>query len=500
MFDALPDMAAKRAELTPERTAFIDLQADRQWTYAAIDSAASHVASGLVDMGLEPGDRLATLTLNRVEFFIALFACQRTGIILAPLNWRQPVTELTEVLSSVGASAVLFDGPNADAALALAKKLSLQTIAIDPGTEAQTCFPAFYDMPAKPMPSQASATRPWYLLFTSGTTGLPKAVVQTARMGWANAVNIAQAIDLTAQDSSINFLPLFHTAGINLYTLPVFLFGGVSTVLPKFEIDDIFALLRSGSVTQFFGVPAIYQALSLHEGVDTVDWSSLRCACGGAPLPETQIRFFAKRGLHICNGFGMTETGPTAFLNDEAAAAHKIGSVGKAQMLTEARLGGVASSMPGEGELLLRGPAITPGYFDNADATQKAFDDDGWLRTGDIARRDEDGYYFIIDRIKDMFISGGENVYPAEVERVLDGHPDILEAAVVGIADAQWGEVGAAFVLVRPGHVIDPDALPSWCRDRLAAYKVPKRFQIMEELPRTAAGKVRKPVLKDQLA
>lgn len=500
MFEALPDMAAKRAELTPDGTAFIDLQADRQWTYAAIDRAASHVATGLVEMGLDPGDRLAILSLNRVEFFIALFACQRTGIILAPLNWRQPVTELTEVLSSVDASAVLFDEPNAEAALALAKKLSLRTIAMDPETGAQTCFPAFYDMPVKPMPSQASATRPWYLLFTSGTTGLPKAVVQTARMGWANAVNIAQAIDLTSRDSSINYLPLFHTAGINLYTLPIFLFGGVSTVLPKFEIDDIFALLRSGSVTQFFGVPAIYQALSLHEAVETVDWGSLRCACGGAPLPETQIRFFADRGLRICNGFGMTETGPTAFLNDEAAAARKIGSVGKAQMLTEARLDGVAASQSGEGELLLRGPAITPGYFDNADATEKAFDEHGWLRTGDIARRDTDGYYFIVDRIKDMFISGGENVYPAEVERVLDSHPDILEAAVVGVPDEQWGEVGAAFLLARPERAIDLETLPAWCRERLAAYKVPKRFHIREEFPRTAAGKVRKPELKDQLA
>ncbi len=500
MFEALPDMAAKRAELTPERTAFIDLGGDRTWTFAAIDTAVSQVAAGLTDIGLKPGERLAALTMNRVEFFIALFACQRTGIILAPLNWRQPAAELSGVLESVGASAMLFDQPNAETALELAETHALSTIAIEPGTDAQTCFAAFFDMPVRRMRSKAHATHPWYLLFTSGTTGLPKAVIQTARMGWANALNIAQAIDLTSQDASINYLPLFHTAGINLYTLPIFLFGGVSTVLPKFEIDDVFGLLRSGSVTQFFGVPAIYQALSLHDGVDTVDWSRLRCGCGGAPLPETQIRFFAERGLHICNGFGMTETGPTAFLNDEAAAAVKIGSVGKAQMLTEARLDGVMDAAPGEGELLLRGPAITPGYFENSEATEKAFDDDGWLRTGDIARRDTDGYYFIVDRIKDMFISGGENVYPAEVERVLDSHPDILEAAVVGVSDERWGEVGAAFLLARPGRAIDADGLPAWCRERLAAYKVPKRFHIVDDFPRTAAGKVRKPLLKERIS
>jgi fatty-acyl-CoA synthase len=499
MFDSLPDMAAKRAELTPEGTAFIDFEADRTWSFRAVDNAVSRFVSGLAGLGLKPGDRLAVLTLNRVEFFIALFACQRSGIIMAPLNWRQPVTELSEVLASVGASAVLFDTPNADAALALARKMALRTISIDPQITADTSFPAILDAPVKPQQSRAHATNPWYLLFTSGTTGMPKAVIQTARMCWANALNVTQAIDLTSRDRSVNYLPLFHTAGINLYTLPIFLFGGMSTVLPKFEVDDLFTLMRNGSVTRFFGVPAIYQALSLHEGVDEVDWSRLRCGCGGAPLPETQIRFFAERGLNICNGYGMTETGPTAFLNDEAAAASKIGSVGKAQMLTEARLDGVTNGEPGEGEMLLRGPAITPGYFDNPEATEKAFDQDGWLRTGDIAKRDEDGYYFIVDRIKDMFISGGENVYPAEVERVLDGHPDILEAAVVGKPDDKWGEVGAAFLIARPGHEIDIGPLAAWCRERLAAYKVPKSFHVHEDFPRTAAGKVRKPLLREQL-
>jgi len=499
MFDSVPDMAAKRAELTPDKVAFVDAESGHEWSFAAIDRAVGQVAAGLARLGVAPGERLAVLTLNRVEFFITLFACQRTGIIMAPLNWRQLVPELAEVLDSVGASAVLFDAANAEAARALADRLGLRTLSVTDGYGADDSLAAFLDHPSVTKPSAAGATRPWYLLFTSGTTGRPKAVIQTARMGWANALNIAQAIDLTSRDSSVNYLPLFHTAGINLYTVPIFLFGGVSTVLPKFEVGDILALLRDGTVSRFFGVPAIYQALSLDDGVDQVDWRRIRCACGGAPLPESQIRFFAERGARICNGFGMTETGPTAFLNDEAAAETKIGSVGKAQMLTEARIDGIADGVPGEGELLLRGPAMTPGYFGNAKATAAAFDADGWLRTGDVARRDADGYYFIVDRIKDMFISGGENVYPAEVERVLDGHPDILEAAVVGIADAQWGEVGAAFLLARPGHAIDTAALAAWCRERLAAYKVPKSFHVETDLPRTAAGKVRKPVLRDRL-
>ncbi len=498
MFDTLPDMAAKRAELTPDRIAFIDGETDRRWSFAGIDEAVSQVATGLTGLGLQPGDRLAVLTLNRVEFFIALLACQRRGFVMAPLNWRQPVPELTEVLSSVGASAVLFDTPNTEAALELAASLTLRSISIDAGCGADASIAELLEVPVAPLRGTPDATAPWYLLFTSGTTGLPKAVIQTARMCWANTLNVAQAIDLTSDDTSVNFLPLFHTAGINLYTLPLFLHGGTSTVLPKFEVEDIFALVRDGAVSQFFGVPAIYQALSLHPDVDTVDWSRLRCACGGAPLAESHIQFFAERGLKICNGFGMTETGPTAFLNDEAAAATKIGSVGKAQMLTEARIDGVEDGDPGEGELLLRGPAITPGYFNNDDATRKAFDQEGWLKTGDIARRDADGYHYIVDRIKDMYISGGENVYPAEVERVLHSHPAILEAAVIGIADDKWGEVGAAFLMARPGEAIEIDTLTMWCRERLAAYKVPKSFHLEEDFPRTAAGKVRKPLLRNR--
>ena len=188
---------------------------------------------GLTGLGLQPGDRLAVLTLNRVEFFVALLACQRSGFVMAPLNWRQPVPELTEVLSSVGASAVLFDTPNAEAALELATNLALRSISIDAGCGADTSIEELLAVPVAPLRGRSDATAPWYLLFTSGTTGLPKAVIQTARMCWANTLNVAQAIDLTSDDTSVNFLPLFHTAGINLYTLPLFLHGGTSTVLPS---------------------------------------------------------------------------------------------------------------------------------------------------------------------------------------------------------------------------------------------------------------------------
>ena len=301
-------------------------------------------------------------------------------------------------------------------------------------------------------------------------------------------------------DSTLCFLPLFHTAGINLYTLPAFLAGAETILLPKFEEDDAVALLAQGKISQFFGVPAIYQALSLNEGADAIDWSDIKCGCGGAPLPEPLIRHFADRGAKVLNGMGMTETGPTVFLMNPKAAETKIGSVGRAQMLTQVRLAGVADGMPGSGELLFRGPNITPGYFENPEATADAFTADGWLKTGDVGRRDEDGYYFIVDRIKDMYISGGENVYPAEVERILHAHPAILEAAVIGIPDDKWGEVGAAYVLARPGQQVDEQQVRSFCRENLAAYKVPVRVTVLQDFPRTAAGKIRKPDLRDMTA
>ncbi|MFP7572018.1 AMP-binding protein [Marivita sp. S2033] len=490
MFDAIPDSALRRAEIAPAATAFRDHGSGQDWSFAQVNAAADAIAQGLRASGFEEGDRLAILCLNRVEFFLTLFACQKTGVILCPLNWRQPAPELIETLAGVGARAILHDVEHADTASDVARGVGADTIGI------ATTLAGWIEAGGPALRGAVPAQRPWYLLFSSGTTGRPKAVIQTARMAWANAINIGQAIGLTGADVSVNFLPTFHTAGINLYTLPVFLFGGASTILPKFEPETLLELIRTGAVTQFFGVPAIYQAFSLMDGIDDIDWSGLRCGCGGAPLAEPLIRFFADRGVDVLNGMGMTETGPTVFLMDPAHAGEKIGSVGKAQVLTQVRLDGVADGTLGEGELQLRGPNITPGYFGNDTATRAAFTADGWLATGDIGRRDADGYYYIVDRIKDMYISGGENVYPAEVERVLDTHPAILEAAVIGVADDRWGETGAAFVRLRPQATLDPDTLAPWCRQRLAGYKVPTHVRIVDDFPRTAAGKIRKPDLR----
>jgi len=482
----LTDLAAQRAALSPHSPALMDDGADQWLSFEQVNDRAARVATALLQAGIAPGDRVAVLAQNAAAFFILLFAAQKAGVIIAPLNWRQPVAELADVVDLVRPVAIFHDTGLAGAAGELAQAHQMRLFDLDGLADLAAghdpCVPARIDDDA-----------PWYLLFTSGTTGRPKAVIQTARMALANAMNVAMAVGLGPTARHLTFLPLFHTAGINLYTLPVFLFGGRSRVLAKFDEVRVLDLMRTGECTHFFGVPAIYQALSLIPGIGAQDLAGVGAfGCGGAPLAEDQMRFFAGLGAVIQGGFGMTETGPMGFLADRAAAQAKIGTVGRPQLLTEAKIAGGCAS----GELLLRGPTITPGYFNNPAATAQAFDPDGWLRSGDVARRDGDGDFFIIDRIKDMYISGGENVYPAEVERVLQSHDGILEAAVVGVPDAKWGEVGVAFLRANPGETLCTDGLAAWCRTQLAGYKVPVRFTVVDDFPRTASGKVRKPDLK----
>lgn len=481
-----PDLAARRAELSPTALAFDDRGTGRRWSFAEVDSEAAALARALRAQGLHPGARVAILSLNRAEVFIALFAARKAGLILAPLNWRQPVAELATIVAMVDAQAVIHDATHAEAAAAL----GLPCIAMQDSGGFGLDGPGF-------TAPDVSEDDPWYLLFTSGTTGMPKAVIQTARMALANAMNIAQATAMTPTDRTACFLPLFHTAGINLYTMPLFIWGGAATILPRFEPDDLLDLINTGEITKFFGVPTIYQAFLAHPEFARTDLSRVtHWGCGGAALPEGMIRALAAKGARVCAGFGMTETGPTGFLLDPDQAESRIGSVGLPRLMTEARLDGVADGQPGTGELLLRGATVTPGYFGNPSATADSFTPDGWLRSGDVALRDADGYYRIIDRIKDMYITGGENVYPAEVERVLVEHPEVQEAAVIGVPDQRWGETGAAFIIPKPGCAPTADALRDWLRGRLASYKLPSHWRFVADFPRTAAGKTRKPDLR----
>lgn len=495
MFDT-PDLLAKRAELTPERTAMRELATGRTSTYRDFDETARACANMLRAEGVNEGDRVAILCRNRIAFFEALFACARIGALLVPLNWRMPAKELKPIIEDCAPKIILAG----DEDMAQLTETRARAVVIGLDDDGPDGYEARLERAEKTELRRFwPASSPWYLLYTSGTTGAPKAVIQTVQMALVNYINIRQATDFRSDDATLNFLPLFHTAGINLYTLPFLLAGGAVDILPGFDADKTIALLEKGALDAFFGAPAVYQALSLHPRFGALDLSRVRSwGCGGAPLPDNLVKIFAERGADICNGYGMTETGPTAFLLDRRDAARKIGSVGRAQLMTAARI--VAENgqqvRPGEtGEMQLKGPGITPGYWNAPEATKAAFTEDGWLKTGDLARVDEEGFTYIVGRSKEMFISGGENVYPAEVENVYAMHPAVLEAAVIGVPDPKWGEIGRAFIMLREGENLDDAELTRFGREHLAAYKVPKSFVFVRDFPRTAAGKVQKHLL-----
>jgi fatty-acyl-CoA synthase len=492
------DILASRAELGPDRVAMEDVVTGDRVTYRELDQRTGRSTALLAGMGVGKGDRVALLCRNRIEFFELLFACARLGAILVPLNWRMPARELAMLLADCGAGWLIHGGEDSDIASRLATG---ELVLLDLDESGESGFVArrnAHETMEGRRTWQADET--WYLLYTSGTTGMPKAVIQTPGMAMANYVNISQAMGMRGDDTTLNYLPLFHTGGINLPTLPALIMGARTLITPGFDLERTINLLETGQVDVFFGVPAIYQAISLHPRFDELDFSRVRSlGCGGAPMPDNLFHQFASRGATVLNGMGMTETGPTVFLMDEPNAGNKIGSVGKPQLLVSVRLAGPdGKDVPrGEtGELWFSGPGITPGYYKRPEATAEALVQGGWLRSGDLGRQDEDGYYYVVGRLKDMYISGGENVYAAEVEGQLAEHPGVLEAAVVGIPDSKWGEVGCAYLLPRPGQVPPTDEdLTAFCRQRLASYKVPRFFVRVEDFPRTAAGKVQKHLL-----
>jgi len=491
------DFLARRAELGPGRVAFEDTIHGGEVTYSELNRRSGQAAALLASLGVATGDRVAVLCRNRVEFFELLFACAKLGAILVPLNWRMPSPELAPLLIDCGAGWLVHGSEDAVVATDLAGTGVSSLDFDDPGENGYRQRRDTH----RPLAGRTNwpADEAWYLLYTSGTTGKPKAVIQTYGMALANYINIGQGMGLRSEDTSVNYLPLFHTGGINLTTLPSLILGARTLIMPGFDLERCVELLESGRLDTFFGVPAIYQAISLHPRFGELDLAQVRCwGCGGAPMPEKLLQQYAARGALVLNGMGMTETGPTVFLMDAANAGRKVGSVGKPQVMSAVRLVGAdGADVPiGEtGELWFSGPNITPGYYQRPDATADAFSADGWLRSGDLGRQDEEGYYYIVGRLKDMYISGGENVYAAEVEAHLAEHPGILEAAVTGVADEKWGEVGCAYLLQRPGQTTDDDELVSFCRQRMAAYKVPRYFVRVEEFPRTAAGKVQKHLL-----
>ncbi|MHB8642016.1 MAG: acyl-CoA synthetase [Gaiellaceae bacterium] len=457
------------ARRTPTRVS-IDYNG-REVTYAELERSSDALAAALHARGLRRGDRVATLSGNTPEHVAVFFACAKAGFLFVPLNWRLAAPELRYQLDDAE-PAVFF------------VELAYAPLASETGYEFEPLAPpgggdAFAD-------ASVADDDGLLLIYTSGTTGKPKGVVLThANCFWTN-LSLDLATSLTGDDVVLQVLPQFHCGGWNVQPLLAWWKGAKVVLERSFEPERVLGLLAEKQVTSMMGVPAIYLFLAQQPEFADADLSSLRLAVvGGAPMPEELLRAWQARGVEIVQGYGLTEAAPNVLCLPPEDAVRKMGFAGKPYAFVEVRLGE-------ESELLVRGPNVFPGYWRNSEATGAALVD-GWLRTGDVAEIDAEGYYRIRGRLKEMYISGGENVYPAEVESVLYEHPAVGDAAVVGVADERWGEVGVAFVVAK-SEVTEPE-LVEHCRERLAHYKVPKRVRFVDALPLSAMNKV----LKDEL-
>ncbi len=497
------DWLAKQADIRPEKTALVDAATGRCYTYAGFHTRASRCAEFLRDeWGVQPGERVALLAYNSSDYFEILWACAKMGAVLVCLNWRLAVPELEFIMRDSTPVALIYDPPFAPAAASLKEKLGLTRVAsLGPSApEGEIAYEtALENASGRPVVMQPrSYSDLWHILYTAGTTGRAKGVLQTFGTVFYNCLNIGLPVDLSSDDVTLNLLPCFHTGGLNLYPNPTFHAGGTAIIQRQFDPAETLRLL-STEATAFFGVSSIYLFLSQHPDFEQMDFSRMRSwACGGAPIPTTLLQLYHRRGINIQFGFGMTETGPTVFIMGKKEPFEKLGSVGKPQMHADVRIVDREGRDVGRGErgeLLVKGPGVTPGYWQLPEVTAASIED-GWLHSGDVAMRDEDGYYYIVDRVKDMYISGGENVYPAEVENAIYQLPQVGEVAVIGVPDEKWGEVGRAVVVVKPGKELTEGEIIEHCRANLARYKVPRSVVFVDRLPRNPAGKVVKGELR----
>jgi fatty-acyl-CoA synthase len=478
---------ARRVRMSPDRVAVV--HGDESWTYRDLHERATRVAHVLTALGVSGGDRVAYLGPNEPAFLETLFGTGLVGGIFVPLNTRLAPPELAYILADSGTSVLVHAPTHATHAEALRDGV--------PHVLDRTAYERLLaDAPTGPVDEPVEQDDVAMIMYTSGTTGRPKgAALSHANIHW-NSMNLLLDVDLAGDEVTLVNAPMFHVAALNQTVLPTLLKGG-TVVLDAFDPVRTLATIARHRVTYLFGVPAMFQAVAATQEWETADLSSVRTMiCGGAPVPEKVITTYQERGLVFLQGYGLTESSPSGlFLR--AAESHRVGSAGTPCFFTDVRVVDRDGNdvPPGEpGEVILHGPNVMTGYWGKPEATAAVLSSDGWLHTGDVAVADEDGYLYIRDRIKDVIISGGENIYPAEVEDVLHQHPAVGDCAVIGVPDERWGEVGRAIVVAR--DTVAQEDLLTFLDGRIARYKIPKSVVFADTLPRTASGKLLKSALR----
>ena len=503
------DYLARRELYSPEKLAFVDAGKHPEWrfTYRQANQRANKLANWLKGMGIAKGDRVAILARDGYEHLDVFFACSKLGAIHTALNWRLHWQEILDIFRNTSPKLLVFSDDFRDSVEPLVQQypvglLHLEGEGVLDSQHFETILQSSPDIPVSTEGLEAEDTAA--LIFTGGTTGLPKAAEVSHRMIAWNTLNTV-IHDITHNDIYLNVFPMFHTGGLFVYTLPQVIFGGTTILIRQFDAVQVLELLEREHATVFAAVPTMYQMLTQAENWEKADLSSLRfCTSGGAPLPVPLVKKYTEeKGIRFKQGFGMTEFGPGIFALAPEDAIRKAGSIGRPNFFVDAQVVDEANHFLGpdeEGELVLKGPSYCSGYFNNPQATAVAVDERGFFHTGDVARCDQEGYFYIVDRKKDMYISGGENIYPAEIEKVLYQHPAVLMCAVIGLPDDKWGEVGKACVVLKPGTTSTEEEMLQFMMDHLAKYKVPKSVIFLAELPISAAGKILKRELKQKFA
>ncbi|MCA1056422.1 AMP-binding protein [Rossellomorea aquimaris] len=490
--EKVADWLQKRSIISPERVALVNGTTNEKILYRTLYSRAAKWAEYMKMKGIQKEDRIALISKNHPVCFELLFACSLVGAVFVPLNWRLSSTEITSLMKDSEPEMILYQAEFEG----LVRRLPLPLQAM----KLESIVDDVYGRKGLSEPMRMDKDDPWVMIYTGGTTGKSKGVVLSYRSIMANSINTVLSWNLTEEDSTITYLPTFHTGGLNALSLPLLMIGGKVVTAERFDPVQSVDMLNGHGCTIVLMVPTMYHGLMDSDEFKAASFPKMKVfLSGGAPCPGKVYDVFKAKGIQFKEGYGLTEAGPNNFYIDPGRM--KKGSVGKAMMFNEVKVVDDRGDCVGQGEvgeLLLRGDHLFKEYWQMPEATSAVLMD-GWLHTGDLAKVDAEGDYYIVGRKKDMIISGGENIYPQEIEHCLCEHPSISESAVVGIPHEKWGEVVTAFITLRKGKTVTSTQLKEHCLETLGAYKIPKHFYFIQSLPKTHVGKVNKTALLESI-